>query len=173
MEESKTTTYMVEVMQAYVMGKAIEISYAGKDSWDKVEEPLWDWVCFDYRVKPKKRKFGEGDKVIEKDAQMLMLDENNGYIWTVKGYAEDGGIEFKGGAIIPEHQVCEEYVKIDDALWYWEYKDSQGDYIMLCVDGVPIRTNRSEAIKIRDAANFENVDNLHPIYALGFRLPDD
>ena len=43
---------------------------------------------------------------------------------------------------------------------------------MLCVDGVPIRTNRSEAIKIRDAANFENVDNLHPIYALGFRLPE-
>ena len=167
-----TTEEMIEVMQAYTRGETIEVSGKGADDWSEIKHPLWDWNSFEYRVRPKNRKFEEGDKVIEKDAQMLMLDKHNGYIWTVKGYAEDGGIEFKGGAIIPEHQVCEEYVKIDDALWYWEYKDSQGDYIMLCVDGVPIRTNRSEAIKIRDAANFENVDNLHPIYALGFRLPE-
>ena len=46
-----------------------------------------------------------------------------------------------------------------------------GDYVMLCVDGAPIRTSKREAIKMRDAANFENVDNLYPILAMGFRLP--
>lgn len=168
-----TTRDKIEVMDAYEKDGILERCLKGSMDWERVVEPVWNWEKYVYRIIPKKRKFEEGDKVIEKDAQMLMLDENNGYIWTVKGYTEDGGIEFKGGAIMPENQVCEEYVKIDDALWYWEYKDSQGDYIMLCVDGAPIRTNRSEAIKIRDAANFENVDNLHPIYALGFRLPDD
>jgi len=171
------TEGMIEVMQAHARGEIIQLcdihgDEKSSDDWEDIKDPSWNWGYFNYRVKPKNRKFGEGDKVIEKDAQMLMLDENNGYIWTVKGYTQEGEVEFKGGAIIPEHQVCEEYVKIDDALWYWEYKDSQGDYIMLCVDGAPIRTNRSEAIKIRDAANFENVDNLHPIYALGFRLPE-
>ena len=65
------------------------------------------------------------------------------------------------------------FVKVDDALWFWEYKDALGDYVMLCVDGAPIRTSKSEAIKMRDAANFENVDNLYPILAMGFRLPDN
>ena len=153
---------MIEVMQAYTRGEAIEVSDKGAGNWSEIKYPLWDWNSFEYRVKPKNRKFGEGDKVIEKDAQMLMLDENNGYIWTVKGYTEDGGIEFKGGAIIPEHQVCEEYVKIDDALWYWEFKMSDGWHIS------QTRMTRSEA----RALVGESVD-IAPLYALGFRIKDE
>lgn len=153
---------MIEVMQAYVRGEAIEVSDKGADDWSEIKYPLWDWNSFEYRVKPKNRKFGEGDKVIEKDAQMLSLEgENNNYIWTVKGYTEDGGIEFKGGAIIPEHQVCEEYVKIDDALWYWEFKMSDGWHIS------QTRMTRSEA----RALVGESVD-IAPLYALGFRVKD-
>nr|WP_314468900.1 hypothetical protein [uncultured Campylobacter sp.] len=155
------TDKMIEVMQAYTRGEAIEVSDKGAGNWSEIKCPLWDWNSFEYRVKPKNRKFGEGDKVIEKDAQMLMLDENNGYIWTVKGYTEDGGIEFKGGAIIPEHQVCEEYVKIDDALWYWEFKMSDGWHIS------QTRMTRSEA----RALVGESVD-IAPLYALGFRIKD-
>lgn len=153
---------MIEVMQAYTRGEAIEVSDKGAGNWSEIKYPLWDWNSFEYRVKPKNRKFGEGDKVIEKDAQMLMLDENNGYIWTVKGYTEDGEIEFKGGAIIPEHQVCEEYVKIDDALWYWEFKMSDGWHIS------QTRMTRSEA----RALVGESVD-IAPLYALGFRVKDE
>ena len=155
------TDKMIEVMQAYTRGEAIEVSDKGANDWSEIKHPLWDWSSFEYRVRPKNRKFEKGDKVIEKDAQMLMLDENNGYIWTVKGYTEDGGIEFKGGAIIPEHQVCEEYVKIDDALWYWEFKMSDGWHIS------QTRMTRSEA----RALVGESVD-IAPLYALGFRVKD-
>lgn len=153
---------MIEVMQAYTRGEAIEVSDKGADDWSEIKHPLWDWNSFEYRVKPKNRKFGEGDKVIEKDAQMLMLDENNGYIWTVKGYTEDGGIEFKGGAIIPEHQVCEEYVKIDDALWYWEYQDTDGHW-----EKSDYRATRAEIEKL------SNFHNFAPLYGLGFRVKDE
>ena len=155
------TDKMIEVMQAYTRGEAIEVSDKGANDWSEIKHPLWDWSSFEYRVRPKNRKFEKGDKVIEKDAQMLMLDENNGYIWTVKGYTEDGEIEFKGGAIIPEHQVCEEYVKIDDALWYWEFKMSDGWHIS------QTRMTRAQA----QAFVGESVD-IAPLYGLGFRLKD-
>nr|DAK28697.1 MAG TPA: hypothetical protein [Bacteriophage sp.] len=160
------TEGMIEVMQAHARGEIIQLcdihgDKESSDDWEDIKDPSWNWGYFNYRVKPKNRKFGEGDKVIEKDAQMLMLDENNGYIWTVKGYTEDGGIEFKGGAIIPEHQVCEEYVKVDDALWYWEFKMSDGWHIS------QTRMTRSEA----RALVGESVD-IAPLYALGFRVKD-
>ncbi len=155
------TDEMIAVMQAYARGEAIEVSDKGAGNWSEIKCPLWDWNSFEYRVRPKNRKFEEGDKVIEKDAQMLMLDENNGYIWTVKGYTEDGGIEFKGGAIIPEHQVCEEYVKIDDALWYWEYQDADGHW-----EKSDYRATRAEIEKL------SNFHNFSPLYALGFRVKD-
>ena len=156
------TDEMIAVMQAYARGEAIEVSDKGAGNWSEIKYPLWDWNSFEYRVKPKNRKFGEGDKVIEKDAQMLSLEgENNNYIWTVKGYAEDGGIEFKGGAIIPEHQVCEEYVKIDDALWYWEYQDTDGHW-----EKSDYRATRAEIEKL------SNFHNFSPLYALGFRVKD-
>ena len=155
------TDEMIEVMQAYARGEAIEVSNKGANDWSEIKYPLWDWNSFEYRVKPIPGNFKKGDKVIEKDAQMLMLDENNGYIWTVKGYTEDGEIEFKGGAIIPEHQVCEEYVKIDDALWYWEFKMSDGWHIS------QTRMTRAQA----QAFVGESVD-IAPLYGLGFRLKD-
>ena len=156
------TDKMIEVMQAYTRGEAIEVSDKGANDWSEIKHPLWDWSSFEYRVRPKNRKFEKGDKVIEKDAQMLMLDENNGYIWTVKGYTEDGGIEFKGGAIIPEHQVCEEYVKIDDALWYWEYQDTDGHW-----EKSDYRATRAEIEKL------SNFHNFAPLYGLGFRVKDE
>jgi len=48
-----STDEMIEVMQAYMRGEAIEISDADKDEWEYIKEPSWDWVNNDYRVKPK------------------------------------------------------------------------------------------------------------------------
>lgn len=52
----KTTKEMIEVMQAYERGEQIEEKLDGTtDKWHEVEEPLWDWAAFNYRVKPKKK----------------------------------------------------------------------------------------------------------------------
>lgn len=57
-----TTKEMIEVMQAYERGEQIEYreaygSISNKDEWDdswyEVDEPIWNWVDWDYRVKPK------------------------------------------------------------------------------------------------------------------------
>lgn len=47
------TEEMIEVMQAYVRGEAIEVSDADKDEWGDINVPGWDWISYDYRVKPK------------------------------------------------------------------------------------------------------------------------
>nr|DAJ31651.1 MAG TPA: hypothetical protein [Caudoviricetes sp.] len=155
-------------MDAYEKDGILERCLKGSMDWEQIVEPVWNWEKYVYRIIPKKRKFEEGDKVIEKDAQMLSLEgENNNYIWTVKGYTQEGKVEFKGGAIMPENQVCEEYVKIDDALWYWEYRDENGKWKMTfersTVDGLNLN--------VTDA--YCELSTATPIYALGFRLPDD
>ena len=163
-----TTRDKIEVMDAYEKDGILERCLKDSMDWEQVIEPVWNWEKYVYRIIPKKRKFEEGDKVIEKDAQMLSLEgENDNYIWTVKGYTQEGEVEFKGGAIIPENQVCQEYIKIDDALWYWEYRDENGKWKMTfersTVDGLNLN--------VTDA--YCELSTATPIYALGFRLPDD
>ena len=48
----KTTKEMIEVMQAYDRGEQIEIMNKIGE-WIYIDKPIWNWVIFDYRVKPK------------------------------------------------------------------------------------------------------------------------
>jgi hypothetical protein len=45
----KTTAEMIEVMQAYLDGRPIEICKLGLTQYE-VGIPIWDWVRFDYRI---------------------------------------------------------------------------------------------------------------------------
>lgn len=51
----KKTKEMIEVMQAYLRGEIIEEHYLydSKDYWTACRTPIWDWINFDYCVKPK------------------------------------------------------------------------------------------------------------------------
>lgn len=42
---------MIEVMQAYERGERIECF--NDEQWKDVNNPIWDWLHNDYRVKPK------------------------------------------------------------------------------------------------------------------------
>ena len=48
----KTTKEMIEVMQAYDRGEQIECF--NDKQWKDVNNPIWDWLHNDYRVKQKK-----------------------------------------------------------------------------------------------------------------------
>ena len=48
----KTTKEMIEVMQAYDNGEQIECF--NDEQWKDVNNPIWDWLHNDYRVKPNK-----------------------------------------------------------------------------------------------------------------------
>ena len=95
---------MIEVMQAYVRGEAIEVSDRDKNDWSEIKHPLWDWNSFEYRVKP----------------------------------------------------------KADAALWYWEFKMSDGWHIS------QTRMTKAQA----QAFVGDNVE-IAPLYALGFRIKDE
>jgi hypothetical protein len=48
----KTIKEMVEVMQAFEQGRAIECQPLTWDTWADCKEPGWNWQLYDYRVKP-------------------------------------------------------------------------------------------------------------------------
>lgn len=45
----------IEVMQAYLDGKSIEILADG--SWQNIVHPTWNWFNFDYRIKKEPREY--------------------------------------------------------------------------------------------------------------------
>lgn len=54
------TKKMIEVMQAYLDGKTIQVAYANKNKWsdiDQEELPTWQFGDFQYRIKPEPREW--------------------------------------------------------------------------------------------------------------------
>lgn len=164
MEGPKTIAYITEVMDACRRGE--EIEYRELDSMDDWElwsvfsgGPFWNWEEYEYRIKPK-RKFKEGDKLIRKDAEALSISgERDDNMATVRGYTSDGLVEFLGATAMFETQVIENYIKVNEALWYWECKMS---------DGWQISKTRLTKDQAQRATG--GVIEIAPLYALGFRL---
>ena len=52
--------YMIEVMQAAKEGKAIQYwarcNRGTDENWRGAPNPIWNWVAYDYRVKPEPRR---------------------------------------------------------------------------------------------------------------------
>ena len=140
-----STDEMIEVMQAHARGEAIEVSAKGADDWSEIKYPLWDWNSFEYRVKPIPGNFKKGDRVIfrQHEADALMLQDIHAY----------GDFGYTNPFIL---------VKVDDVLWYWEFKMSDGWHIS------QTRMTRAQA----RAFVGESVD-IAPLYALGFRIKDE
>jgi hypothetical protein len=136
------TDKMIEVMQAYTKGEAIEVSVKGADDWSEIKCPLWDWNSFEYRVKPAKK---------------VTLDKNLNKRFISKQLSNIAEL------IDTDIFIYEgEYISVDDVLWYWEFKMSDGWHIS------QTRMTRDEA----QAFVGESVE-IAPLYALGFRLKDE
>ena len=135
------TDEMIEVMQAYTKGEAIEVSVKGADDWSEIKCPLWDWNSFEYRVKPAKK---------------VTLDKNLNKRFISKQLSNIAEL------IDTDIFIYEgEYISVDDVLWYWEFKMSDGWHIS------QTRMTRDEA----QAFVGESVA-IAPLYALGFRIKD-
>ena len=135
------TDEMIEVMQAHVRGEAIEVSDKGADDWSEIKYPLWDWANFEYRVKPAKK---------------VTLDKNLNKRFVSKQLSNIAEL------IDTDIFIYEgEYISVDDVLWYWEFKMSDGWHIS------QTRMTRDEA----QAFVGESVA-IAPLYALGFRIKD-
>lgn len=93
-EEAKNAA---EVMMAFAKGKEIEIRKKGKENWRHFDnrEFGWNWLCFDYRVKPelKYRPFEDTDECIEEMTKhspfgLVRFVHEPGYIIISKIYSK-------------------------------------------------------------------------------------
>ena len=47
---------MIQIMQAYESGEQIQVKNTINDTkWKEIEFPGWNWIYYDYRVKPKSK----------------------------------------------------------------------------------------------------------------------
>lgn len=61
-----TTQEKIEVMKAYEDGKTIQSYDIEQDKWVNCHNPTWNWLGFDYRIKPesKYRPYKDTDEMI-------------------------------------------------------------------------------------------------------------
>ena len=60
----KTTKEMIEVMQAYDRGEKIECLNDDYEQWRYVNNPIWDWLHNDYRVRQNYTPFDTADEFL-------------------------------------------------------------------------------------------------------------
>lgn len=150
-----TTKEMIEVMQAHDKGEAIEFCERWDENgnpvaWEYTAAPSWNWQYFFYRVKPKKPQFESSDLMIWKLSEAEPLHPKSNFYQ--RSYIERGDKDVNN------------YVNFDDVLWYWEYQDEAGDWHILD------RRYRREDLNMLE---FRELATATPLYALGFRLPQD
>lgn len=62
-----TDEEIIAVVTAHKEGKTIEVTSKGELNWEVTSNPCWDFVCFDYRIKPEPhyRPFKDAKEVME------------------------------------------------------------------------------------------------------------
>ena len=76
----KSTREMILVMQAYEDGSEIEYrrkNVYGLGKWGYDEPPAWDWITFDYRIKPKEKKKVKLYKYAYKSSKTKLWEESS------------------------------------------------------------------------------------------------
>ncbi len=143
-----TTREKIEVMQAYTRGEEIERRSANceEDEWAFAGLPVWNWEKFKYRIKPKEPKYRAGDEIVCKGSEGIANPE----VWCV-------------GSPVIEGIDPDDFIKADDALWYWEYQDVDGEWKM-----TNARYTKSDLSK--EVLGPNEKETAIPLYALGFRL---
>lgn len=164
MTSQEQTKQMIEVMQAFADGKAIQYCLRDREEiWGDIKEPLWAWESSDYRVKPEAElthNFKTGDEVILKcSCKGGALTQND--ICKVKDVNNDSlRLDISNLPYCPN-----DFVKVDDVLWYWEYQHKNG---LWCITSCRLT---KEGI-IKHLSEYRAI-NLIPLYALGARLPEN
>lgn len=91
----KTTKEKMEVMQAFMDGKLIQRTHRDEDRgrWSTLgTEPVWDWLMYDFRVKPELRTIWVNEYASEQD---VVHDNKEIAIEDAAGYAVRVAVEYR------------------------------------------------------------------------------
>lgn len=112
-EETKKA---IEIMQAYVDGKHVELKAKGQDtiSWREAKDPIWDFWAFEYRIKPEKHilrpyTFEEMCDAVKKHG-LIVKAKDHKEIFIFCGFDEHN--------VFYKDSVCESYKEfLDNNMW--------------------------------------------------------
>lgn len=123
--EFKLTERMIHVMQAFTEGKEIECRFKDCNEWIDDTTPVWDWVEFDYRVKPGKkfRPYNDTEEMLDdfcKRFPVKRTDYGEPFIWIKSKCGVKYLIE-----VITDSNVwtVSNAVEMDDLFKKYTYKD--------------------------------------------------
>lgn len=90
----KTTKEMIEVMQAYDRGEKIELFNYDYGQWKDVDNPVWDWLHNNYRVKPKTKyvPFDTAEEFLEATRKHGLIIPKDYQDKKLIGYVDKDGI---------------------------------------------------------------------------------
>lgn len=174
-----TTREMIEVMEAFKRGEKIEFSRVYTDDWRDIGSPNWNWDQYKYRISHKYKveevepKFKRGDIIVNKytcDGTPLNRDSDFLIVQDIDLSKEKYEIYDRGLAVFKFsdiEEIDEDYLNVDDCLWYWEYRDVLRD--SWHTHGV--RLNKAAYKNLCTDGDWDL--SYEPIYQLGARLPKD
>lgn len=92
-----TIDEMTYVLAEHKKGKTVECNIKGEDCWVSVEEPVWDFSLFDYRIKPLSKPYINWDHV-HPDYKWMMTDcDGTCYLFETKPTHKATGVVWMGG----------------------------------------------------------------------------
>lgn len=165
---------MIKLIEAHEKGERLEYKPKNKKDWHSLpkQDKNFDFAGFDYRIKPKEEpKFKVGDTIIKKEfADLIMFNPSD--LLEVKHISTDevhlDQFYDKYSTELYIHEVNENYINVDDCLWYWEgFNPYAGKW--------ETSTTRYTKRGFMDYLKTYSLlyEDLQPLYALGFRLPKD
>lgn len=82
MTPQETAKQQAEVMIAFAEGKPIQYMIFANNGieWTDISEPLWDWIRFDYRIRPAEPKKVKLEAWIDPRGGMHFFTTCSGYI---------------------------------------------------------------------------------------------
>ena len=84
-DSTKQTKEKIKIMQAFLDGKEVQLMKYDRPEWALVRCPEWDWVNFNYRLKPEK-KIIDLSKMVGSD--ILCEFSNSGNQWSINKLTE-------------------------------------------------------------------------------------
>ena len=145
----KTTKEMIEVMEWFEGGGAIEWANKGYDDWEPVTKPLWNWSNFEYRIK-------------EFQYPMLFKDNSNGLIIIFDGL-KSGTVVEEGTTPHKKGEYRKNWVSHTDADVWTEIEEPKEK---VRIEKWLVCSNKGD-YRVIDTSNIHMVENIVTIKLLG------
>ena len=81
-----STEDKIAVMQAFEDGKDLEVANKGEERWVSTVMPIWNWVAYNYRIKPAPASQLDRIKAEYAEFEVVELVWDDRGLWTMKDH---------------------------------------------------------------------------------------